>query len=225
VASAVEALYEQARDDDETVTDILTRAVYLSTVLRHKPITDWLKHELRGYEPDETLPVYRCDVPGLLLAWMPGKDWIEAPILESVHQDVARTRIHDGVHELEQTYARTRRHGNYRIDLPQAQQEAIKARTKLDTRLNLALPSRELARILQTLRITVELWTADLMEADLKTDGMTFTAAEREAVMPLAGRLDDYLARATEQAPARAEVMSSGPGTGRSFLRRLFGQL
>lgn len=223
MASAIESIHEQARDDDEAVTAVLTRAVYLATVLRQKRIAEWLKHELRGYEAEDELPHYRRDVRGLLLAWMPGKDWIEAPVLDSIHEEVARTEIRDSAHDVEQTYLRTRRHGNHRVELSEAHQQVLKEKTNLDARLNLALPSQELAQILQTLRITVELWTADLIEAGLESEGMAFSAADREAATPLAERLDDYLARAAEQARPRAAAMSAAAGTGGGFLRRLFG--
>ncbi len=72
------------------------------------------------------------------------------------------------------------------------------------------------------MRVTVELWTADLITAGLQSEGMAFSASDRETASPLAERPGDYLARASEQAPVRVAAVGSSSGGG-NFLRRLFG--
>ncbi len=224
MASTIESIHQQTRDSEEPLTEVATRAVYLATVLRQKPVTDWLKCELRGYAEDDEPPAYRRHVKGTLVARLPGQGWIDAPVLDPLHDEVARTDLRESIHALEQLHARSRRTGNYRLEFPEKHQAELKTRVNLDSDLNLLLSSGSLGHILETLRLTIGFWTEDLLKAKLQGDGLSFRLEDRQAAAPLGERLDDYMQRAAAEASARVAAAQASATANAGFFGRLIGR-
>lgn len=216
-----QALYELAQDDDEKVSEVLTRALSLSSILRQKPVTTWLKYELGGFDADAPLPEYRQKLTGTLVAWMPGQGWIEAPVSNEIRAEVSSFELRTGVRELERSYARNKRTGGQRLDLPDERLAELRERTHLDTRLNMAVPNEAVGQVVEAARVVVRLWAQALLEAGVPGDSKTFDAEHRQLAGTVSERLDEFIAMAAEEAPQRVAASRVQQG---GFLSRLFGR-
>lgn len=221
MSSAAETLSELARDEQERVSDLLSRAINLSTILRQKPMTQWLKQELGGFPEEVDLPCYRRDLHGTLVAWMPGQGWIEAPISNEIRDEVSAFELRAGIRELERAYERNRRSGGQRLDLPEQRVAELQAKTRLDTRLNMAVPNEAIGHVLESVRLVVAQWADALAEAGLAKEAAQFTDDDRKAAVAITERLPEFMAQASAQAVERMAAMKSRQG---GFLSRMFGR-
>lgn len=209
MTSTVESIHEQALDSGSDLADVLSRAIYLASGLRQKPVTNWLKNELDGYTDPATLPAFRRDIPATIVAWFPGQGWAEIPLSESVKAKEGRTNIAAPVREIVRIHRDSRKTGGHRVDLDQEELAEMKRRLNYDTRLTLAVTHEQYARILETVRLVIAYWTADLMELGLTGDAVVFRDDARKQVAPVVERLDDYVSRACEEAPERVAAAKS----------------
>lgn len=221
MSSAAETLCEHARDDQEKISDLLSRAINLSAILRQKSVTSWLKQELGGFDPSTELPVYRQNLHGTLVAWMPGQGWIEAPVSNEMRQEVSEFELRDGIRELERAYARNRRAGGQRLDLSEERVAELQARTQLDTRLNMAVPNEAIGQVLESVRLVVGMWAQSLVDAGLAKESNQLTAEDRQTADELSAKLPEYMDQASEQALERMAAMKTKQG---GFLSRMFGR-
>jgi len=216
-----QALFELAQDEDEKVSDVLTRALSLSSILRQKPVTAWLKSELGGFDAEAPLPDYRCKLSGTLVAWMPGQGWIEAPISNEVRAEVSEFELRDGIRELERSHIRNKRTGGQRLDLPENRLAELRQRTNLDTRLNMAVPNEAVGQVIEAARVVVRLWAEALVEAGLYKENNAFEAEDRQLALTVSERLSEFISMAAEEAPQRVAAARVQQG---GFLSRLFGR-
>lgn len=221
MASAIESVQAQARDRAQPLEDVLQRAVFLASVLRLKQIGAWLRQELEGFADDATLPDYRREVDGTLLAWMPANGWVQAPISEAMAVAAHSLDLRDPAPSLEQQLQRHRRAGGLRFTPDPARELSLRKRTQLDTRLAFAVATHDLATVPETAREMILLWTTDLLDLGLVGENMVFNRTERDAVVHLDGALADYAARADEPARERAAALRAQKG---GLLGRLFGR-
>jgi hypothetical protein len=221
VSSAAESLCEHARDDQEAVSDLLSRAISFATILRQKPVTNWLKKELSGFGPEDELPSYRCGLHGTLVAWMPGHGWVEAPISDDMRQQVSEFELRDGIRELERAFQRNRRSGGQRLDLPDARVAELQAKTHLDTRLNMAAPNDAIGQVIESARLVVDLWAQALVDAGLTQEPGQFKPEDRQKADEISAQLPEFMALAAERAPERVASMRGQQG---GFLSRMFGR-
>ncbi|MBA1149072.1 hypothetical protein H0Z60_18640 [Ectothiorhodospiraceae bacterium WFHF3C12] len=221
MSSAAETLCEHARDEQERVSDLLSRAINFAAILRQKPVTNWLKQELGGFAPEADLPCYRQHLHGTLVAWMPGQGWIEAPVSNEMRAEVSEFELREGIRELERAYERNRRSGGQRLDLPEARVQELRAKTQLDTRLNMAVPNDAIGQILESVRLVVGMWAQSLVDAGLTKEPSQFTAEDRQSAEALSAKLTEYMEQASEQAVERMAAMKTKQG---GFFSRMFGR-
>ncbi|PWG65466.1 AbiTii domain-containing protein [Spiribacter halobius] len=221
MASAVESVQAQARDQEQPLEDVLQRAIFLASVLRLKQMGAWLRQELEGFADGAEVPAYRRNIEGTLLAWMPANGWVQAPISEQMAADAHSLDLRDPSPSLEQQVRRNRRAGGLRLDPDPEREKALRARTQLDTRLTFAVTTTELAAVPESVREIIVLWTTDLLDLGLVGENMVFSRNERDSVAHLDESLADYAERAQGPARERAAALRAQKG---GLLGRLFGR-
>lgn len=220
MASVIQLLHEQAQGDDTALAEMMPRALFAARVLRQQPVVDWMRLESSGYEGDVSLPPYRKGVCGTLVAWMPGQGWAEAPVnVKEVH-GLSCSDLYESLSDLEEQYKKNRSSGGIRVDLSEDRQSELQQATGIQTRLALAVPSMAHAQALEAVRIIIGHWAQDLLDVDVKGDGMTFSEDERAAAEGVADKLEGYFEEATEQAREHVKAQADKPG----FFGRLFGR-
>jgi hypothetical protein len=80
MTTVIESIHAQSHESEAAVSDILSRALLVSSVLGQKNVSAWLKRERDGYSPDEPVPEYRRLRKATLVAKRPGVGWVEAPV-------------------------------------------------------------------------------------------------------------------------------------------------
>lgn len=220
MTSVIESIHQQMQDRDADLPHVVPRAVFLSSVLRQKPVTAWLKRELDGYSADDPVPPYRHAVGATLAAWMPGQGWIEAPVSDSARQNLSHFDLREGLPDLHQAYRKSLKPGGQRLDIEGDRLKELQTLTNLDTRLSLAVPTAAFARVVHTVRIAVLLWTEQLMKAQIVGQGMVFSDEERAAAAPVTEQLDELLEHAVAGAHEHVETAKASRG---GFLSRLIG--
>ena len=218
MGSTMHTLREIAEDPQASPADILEKALFQATVLRQKPIQQWLRRERDGYAADEPVPDYRRAEESTLLAWRPGAGWIQAPVDEIKIAGLTAAELRTDVLDLVRKRERIISDGGVRQELEGALHERLQAETNLDTRLALAVPARSYVRILDTLRLAVRVWSDRLIEAGIEGHGSAFTSEEKKLAQPIGDQLEEILAEATA---LQAELP---PPTAPGFMARLFGR-
>lgn len=216
MGSTMHTLREMAEDPQASLSDILEKAQLQATVLRQKPIQQWLRRERDGYAAEEPVPDYRRAEGTTLLAWRPGAGWIQAPVDETRIAGLTTAELRMDVPDLLRKRDRIIKEGGMREELDGTLQQQLQAATHLDTRLALVIPARCYVRILDTLRLAVKVWSDRLIDAGIEGHGSAFTSEEKQLAQPIADQLEEILA---EAAALQAELP---PPTAPGFMARLF---
>lgn len=214
-----ETLRQQAEEETVDLNELIGRAALLASVLRQKAVRVWLKQELQGYEPDVQVPSYRTGTDGTLVAMRPGAGWIEAPVTDAVARAAGAYELREGVPEILRDYAKIQKTGGQQLQLSEARQRELKALARLDAEMSLAVPSSAYERVLETVRIGIGLWAAELSARGVVGEGAVFSITEREAAAPVAEQLPQLIAQAAEQA---AQQVAATPS--QTLWSRLFGK-
>lgn len=221
MASVVESIHMQTQEPESSVHDIVTRTLFLASVLGQKNVANWLKHERDGYAPDEPVPPYRRLKKAVLVANQPGIGWVEAPITDQVNEAVSNFEFRISIKELEAGLAASHKTGGRRIDLPEERQKELRKLVNLDAQLGLAVPSQTFAQVLGAVRIAIGLLTQELIAAGVAGQGSSFRSEEREAARHAGERLDELLAAAAAEAEKHAAAAVPAKG---GLLSRLLGK-
>jgi hypothetical protein len=221
MTTVIESIHAQSHESEAAVSDILSRALLVSSVLGQKNVSAWLKRERDGYSPDEPVPEYRRLRKATLVAKRPGVGWVEAPVTDEVNDALTGFELRQSIAQLEADYAQSQKTGGRRLDLPEERQREIRAQIKLDAQLGLAVPLQAYARALEGVRAAIDLWTAELMQAGIAGQGTSFRREEREAARGVGERLDELLAAAAAEAEKRSVLVTT---TGAGLLARLLGR-
>lgn len=218
MGSLIESLHAQAEEPLADMADLVAKGLFAAKVLREGAASAWLKCERDGYDEADTLPAYRRGTAAKLLAWRPGVGWVEAPISDSMARAVADFALTESMADLAADQAQVRKAGGRRVTLDDQRQREIRALTNLDTDLCMVIPSGLAERVLSTVRIGIRLWAQALLEAGVRGQGSSFSAAEREAAAEVATRLETLLAQAES---LEAEQRARAPEQRRGLLSRL----
>jgi len=225
VSSVIETLIEETRDSSTYVGDLATRARFLASTLRQKPVSEWLRQELDGYPEDAPVPVpYRQTSGGVLVAWRPGMGWVEAPITDAVNERLSRFEIRDGIRDLESNamHQAGKRQMDIPVELPEERQLELRVETRLDTRLALVVPARNLQVLLATLRLGIRRWAEGLAAAGLQGSGTSFSKEDRSVAAAITDELDSLIEAAHAEA-RQQQAKSESAGQAGSFFSRLLG--
>lgn len=221
MASVVESIHTQTQETESSVHDIVTRTLFLASVLGQKNVANWLKHERDGYSADEPVPPYRRLKKAVLVANQPGIGWVEAPITDQVNEAVSNFEFRISIQELESGLAASQKTGGRRLELPEDRQKELRKLVNLDAQLGLAVPSQTFAQVLDAVRIAIGLLTQELITAGVAGQGSSFRSEEREAARQASERLEDLLAIAAVEAEKRAAEAAPAKN---GLLARLLGK-
>lgn len=217
----IHSIHEQASNLERGLEDLVSRAFFAASVLGQKPVRAWLKCERDGYAADDPVPGYRQNTRARLIAWFPGRDWVEAPISDELNDAVTAFALHEGIGAIERAYAESRKTVGQRLDLSEERQAELRRQVNMDCKLALAVPSLAFARTLEGVRLAIDLWSRQLIDAGVKGRGTSFSNEERAIAKELSEGLPDLLAEATAAADrqlAATEQRHSG------LLTRLLGK-
>src|SRR5690554_1837519 len=117
MSAPVDNLQARLLDASETLTELMAPAITLATMLRHRRVAAWLRWELEGYAPEASLPGYRDDVRGQIVARSPQYGWIPAPVDRYQLAQFGRLSLYDSVAALEQVCMSRRRGNHHRVAL------------------------------------------------------------------------------------------------------------
>ncbi len=218
MSSTMHTIREMAADSATPLSDVLEKALFQATVLRHKPIQTWLRQERDGYATDEPVPEYRRADDATLLAWRPGAGWIQAPVDSNQTASLAPPELRIDVLELVRNRSRINKDGGMQQEPEEAVQAELRASTRLDTRLAFAIPAHCYERVLDTVRLGIKVWSDRLLEAGIEGHGSAFTREEKELARPIGDQLDEILAEATAQQAALPSPAQPG------FMARILGR-
>ncbi|SEP09102.1 hypothetical protein [Aquisalimonas asiatica] len=217
MASVLETLRDRAVDNAANPGDVLADALFYATVLRQKPVCNWLKRERDGYPDTETVPDYRKGNDATLVAWRPGVGWIEAPITDGQRQASAIFTLREELPTIVRQEAQIRKAGGKRLDMPPHEEYRLQSQTSLSTRLSLVVPASAYVRVLTAVRGAIALWAEALLEAGVRGHGSSFSREDRAASEAVTAELEALLTRADNQAGHLLEQAQP-----RSLLSRLF---
>lgn len=218
MSAAIASIQQQAYDKDASLTEVVSRAVSLSSMLRLRQVTLWLRHELSGYPEDEAVPVYRQGEDGRLTAWMSGRGWVPARLPSSVGSPMRSFEQRASVGEIELNCLPSRRQRPEYIDVSMAEQAELRTLTGMDANFYLAIPHLANQRVLRAVRVAIGYFTEDLLALGLDHEVMRFTDEERLRALALNDRLEDYFQR------AHAQAAQLQPGAPPRILGRIFGR-
>ncbi|RFA25565.1 hypothetical protein CAI21_18740 [Alkalilimnicola ehrlichii] len=218
MASVVESINAQARSEEAPVAEILSRTIFLSSVLGQKAVSHWFKCERDGYGADAGVPRFRCVTSATLLASRPGVGWVQAPITDKARDAIPYFELRQGIETLIKRYPGGRKTDSAVLELPAALQAPLRAQINLDAPLALAVPRQACDLILDTVRLTVFHFTQALIAAEVLGQGSSFRKEEREAAQAVGARLNELIAAA--EADARQVQVPEARG---GLFARLFG--
>lgn len=214
MSAAIESIQEQTYDADVSLTDIVSRAVSLSSLLRLKPLTLWLRHELSGYPDNEAVPVYRRGMSANLVI-RKGDEWVQAPISKAVREKVGYYDQRASISEVELAVMPGRRHERVYATVIPAKQKALRKLTRMDATFHASVSPESNSHVISALRAAIGFMTQDLLDLGLDQESMIFSEQDRLKALALNDRLEDYFLRAH----ARATENEAAKSFGRFFRR------
>ncbi|MGD0238646.1 MAG: hypothetical protein ABSC55_29435 [Syntrophorhabdales bacterium] len=182
-APIVIQLQELAVDSRNSISDLLRKALLISTKLDLKDVKQWVLSELNGYKDIKEIPDYRR-ITGELMVYNPYHGYIPFIIPDTKTVEVLRqTVVVESVESLRHLLNTSGdRKGIFTYDfLPE--QEAILMRLQdwvFQVRPTRVAQASQLAGILEKVRTRLLDWSLNLEAAGILGEGLTFSKEEKK---------------------------------------------
>lgn len=185
MSAAVEHLAERLQDENELLEEIMPSAITLAMMLRQRTMAAWMRAEFDGYGDPSSLPPYRCDVPGHIVARSPQYGWIPAPVNDKQKQEFGHKPMLEGLKALEKTCRSCKKGTGSRIVFEKEEMAILQSRINLTAELAITISRESYNKLLRVIRGALYLWCQDLMTAGIGGDHNSYSATERESVAQL----------------------------------------
>ncbi|MGB1109664.1 MAG: hypothetical protein ACPG4N_04880 [Gammaproteobacteria bacterium] len=210
-------IHQRATNPEGVLSSLLADCIEVAGLLGQHRYLQWMQAESDGYGPDLPLPAYRIKPRVQLLAWMPGSHWMQAPVTDEAEQALAAFDIRDPITRVQNEFEAHKGKGGMRLDLSEEQQAELRAKANLNTRLALAMPSESYARIVASVRVMIQLWSKDLLNAGI----VSCQRPDREA-LAVAAELDALFPDMARRIQELVDEMVSQTNQREGLFKRLF---
>lgn len=178
MTAVVLELQRDALDRSVLVTDLLRRALVVARKLRLDEFQHWAQQELDGYADGKDIPGYRT-VTGQVRGWNPYRGWVPILFADPMEGEIAAQRnCSQSIAELEHLIASR---GSLHMPFSQDIQHRISSSFGYQTEVSLFTDRTSIVRIVDAVRNIILNWALKLEDQGILGEGLTFTAAEREA--------------------------------------------
>ncbi len=219
MSAPVDHLEERLLDSGELLEDILPSAITLAMMLRHRTMANWLRIEFDGYAPEASLPPYRVDLPGHIVARSPQYGWIPAPVDDSQKGEFGHINLDEGIKALEKTCLNCKKGDGKRIALPPEQLKTLQSQINLSAELAINVSRDTYCRLLKTIRTAIYLWTVEVKAHGLGGERNSYSTEERKQVEGL-----DHPEQFWRKAMAELDSLPVPDVRESGFFERLFGR-
>ncbi|MGZ5198880.1 MAG: AbiTii domain-containing protein [Telluria sp.] len=179
MTALVPELVNMASDPAVTTTDLLRRALVVTSRLNVPELVTWVKSELNGYDSD--IPDYRV-IYGQLMAENPYHGLIPFRITDdSIMEMICAHQECQSIPELERVLAKTST-GYLLRGFPPSQEQILMSTMSYPMRPQLKFVHSQINGIIEKVRNRILEWALDLEARGVIGEGMTFTQRERQMV-------------------------------------------
>lgn len=219
MSASINHLEERIKDEGDPLFEIMPAAITLAMMLRHRKLAGWLRVEFEGYPEGESLPPYRREIAGHIMAKFPQYGWIPAPVDKQQNLDFGCVDISEGVKVAERVCMNCKKGTGNQIKLCPERLALLRSQINQTGDLAITISRVSYCKMLRTIRSAVYLWSLELIELGLTGDHNSFKEADKVK----AAHLDNpevFWRRAMEEEANLPipDVRSSG------FFERMFGR-
>ena len=179
--SLVHELQQEAMNPNSRLSDILRKALVVSSKLKVDEFKIWIESEMKGYPKAEDIPSYRR-VNGSVKAWNPYNGWIPVIVQDSRINDLISNRsIGRPISELESLCHQKDEGEALQVPLPHDWIMKLFSKSeeyRLGMVPTLIIDKSKLIGILDAVRNEILNWILELESQGILGDGMSFSTDE-----------------------------------------------
>ena len=178
MSSLVREIQMDALRPTVAVSDLLRKALVVSTKLNVRSNVEWINSELHGYDAELEVPVYRV-LEGIPQVFNPMRGYQALQMPADMQEIVCKVHLGWSVAEIEAIIARNE--SMVRMGFNAKMTEALTKMISYNLRPSMVMSASMFVRILDSVRSRVLQWALDLEAAGIVGDGLSFSPGEVKA--------------------------------------------